>query len=454
MANNIFTVTQVVNNFTATLAPANTFTVSISGFTVTSIISTATLVTATTVVQTTEIVQNGVISVLAPSLADTDIFSGNGSTTTFYLSRTPEGTDFVEVDVGGVPQVPEVSYTLNTTGTATIVFSEAPPVGTDNIVARYYSILVAREIAGPRGYTGATGPGAGPTGAPGATGSQGQTGATGPAGGPTGATGSVGISGSTGPQGSVGQTGATGPAGGPTGATGGVGLTGATGSQGASGIGPTGRTGSTGISGASGATGIRGASGITGASGVNGATGINGASGSIFPFILQGSGTNGPVGYTRRVNYVTSSTAVALGDLTVQMEPFTVDIWAPQFSFTAGYPNRVFRGFPSTLNLNTSTNVIPSTGLEIYDYNRSPLGLQPEFIFSSTYGSSRNPLGWMDLYGGKRGSTQFILISEDYLFGVTPIYVQAWEIKITHFYENNNKHTFLVWIERLMGDPT
>jgi hypothetical protein len=213
VANNIFTVTQVVNNFTATLAPASTFTVSISGFTVTSIISTATLVTATTVVQTTEIVQNGVISVLTPSLADTDIFSGNSSTTTFYLSRTPEGTDFVEVDVGGVPQVPNSSYTVNTTGTASIIFSEAPPTGTNNIVVRYYSILVAREIAGPRGYTGATGP-------------QGNTGAT----------GTAGASGATGGRGATGSQGASG----------------ATGTQGASGVGATGYTGATGVPGATG----------------------------------------------------------------------------------------------------------------------------------------------------------------------------------------------------------
>ena len=213
MANNIFTVTQVVNNFTATLLPAPNLTVSISGFTVTSIMSTATVVTATTVIQTTNIVQNGVISVLAPSLADTDIFNGNSSTTTFYLSRTPEGTDFVEVDVGGVPQVPEVSYTVNTTGTASIIFSEAPPTGTNNIVVRYYSILVAREIAGPRGYTGATGP-------------QGNTGAT----------GISGASGATGPRGATGSQGASG----------------ATGTQGASGIGATGFTGATGVPGATG----------------------------------------------------------------------------------------------------------------------------------------------------------------------------------------------------------
>jgi len=179
-------------------------------------------VTATNVIQTANVVTNGVISILAPSTATVLTVSGDGVSNTFNLPSAVASDQYIEVTVGGVIQTPQDSYTV---GTVTIdgydygqiVFVEPPPAGIDNITFRYYSILVAKAVIGPRGLPGPPGPAGGPTGPQGPTGPRGPIG---PAGGPTGPTGPTGAAstlpgptGPTGPSGPPGPQGIAGPLG-------------------------------------------------------------------------------------------------------------------------------------------------------------------------------------------------------------------------------------------------
>lgn len=61
-----------------------------------------------------------------------DKFNGTGACTTFTLSRPIDDPVAVEVWVNSVPQTPYDSYSLSSTGV--IVFTEAPSVGSNNIV--------------------------------------------------------------------------------------------------------------------------------------------------------------------------------------------------------------------------------------------------------------------------------------------------------------------------------
>lgn len=75
--------------------------------------------------------------------AETQKFSGNGSTTTFTLTRRILDVDDVIAVIENVIQEPTVAYTLaanNTSGTADITFTSAPPSGTNNIQVRYTAI--------------------------------------------------------------------------------------------------------------------------------------------------------------------------------------------------------------------------------------------------------------------------------------------------------------------------
>jgi len=189
------TVEQTVYVLTATQSTPQ-ITVSSTDTTVT-VNETAAIVTATQTTNTVEIIPNGIVAVRAASSATVDVFSGNGTQTNFLLSSTPLGPDFVEVIVGGVTQTPTISYTATT---STVVFSQAPFTGTDNVMVIYYDVLVGQNIKGDTGPTGPQGP-QGVTGSQGITGPQGPSGVQGPSG-PQGPSG-----GPSGPQGPSGPSG-------------------------------------------------------------------------------------------------------------------------------------------------------------------------------------------------------------------------------------------------------
>ena len=221
----IFTVTQAVYSFTATIAAQPGYTVQVDD-SVISVNNITNVFTATNTIQEVVISQDGIVTeILRASPAYIDVFSGNGTNKVFYLSHVPLSQESVSVTVGGVLQAPGSSYTITLNE---ITFVQAPPAGVNNVQANYY-------LAGD---------GVGATGATGYMGVDGATGATGPAGSPGGATGATGAKGATG------ATGATGF--GATGATGYIGASGATGATGATGFGATGATGATGPIGSTG----------------------------------------------------------------------------------------------------------------------------------------------------------------------------------------------------------
>ena len=67
-----------------------------------------------------------------------DYFSGNGSTTSFTLSRTLSSTAGAIVVVANVPQNPGSAYTVSG---STLTFTSAPPSGTNNIWVEYTSLV-------------------------------------------------------------------------------------------------------------------------------------------------------------------------------------------------------------------------------------------------------------------------------------------------------------------------
>jgi hypothetical protein len=82
--------------------------------------------------------------------AGSDNFNGNASTTKFTLSRRVTGVNDVIAVIENVVQDPFSAYTLaanNTSGTADITFTSAPPSGTGNIQVRYnYAQIVTYDI--------------------------------------------------------------------------------------------------------------------------------------------------------------------------------------------------------------------------------------------------------------------------------------------------------------------
>jgi hypothetical protein len=262
------------------------------------------------------------------STSTVDVFSGDGVELAFELSETPISINFVEVTISGILQTPNINYTLVDKD---IVFSSAPPSGSNNIQVRYYSILTAVRIPGPPGPTGpagSTGPtgSAGANGATGPTGTNGVNGATGPQG-PRGLQGEQGPAGISGPTGATGAQGATGPSGGPIGPTGAQGATGPTGPQGINGgFGPQGPTGANGTNGATGPTGPTGAAstvaGPTGAQGLIGPTGPAGAgttatSTTSWALLFDKNNASGPtkiaLGQNAGATLQSSTATIALG---------------------------------------------------------------------------------------------------------------------------------------------
>ncbi len=239
--------------------------------------------------------------VAADAAPNFDRHTGDGVTTKYVLTWTPDGQQSVLVEVGGVVQGPDM-YTLSVVNdTYTLDLDTAPTTDTKVLIREvtintgFGAIFIkASDVSadwgtaipfgkGPRGDQGPTGV-QGPTGAQGSIGNQGSIGPAGPRGaqGPEGAAGPQGAVGDTGPQGIQGHAGDRGP----------TGIQGASGDQGSTGsIGPTGPQGPTGLVGPQGAQGDVGPRGATGSAGDRGPVGIQGPAGD-----KGTTGSQGPQG--------------------------------------------------------------------------------------------------------------------------------------------------------------
>ncbi len=78
-----------------------------------------------------------IISIVGQQTSYGDVFTGNGSTVNFTLSRSPGSVFNLDVSVNGVTQVPNVDYTL---GGAVLTFTSAPPAVASKILARYSEV--------------------------------------------------------------------------------------------------------------------------------------------------------------------------------------------------------------------------------------------------------------------------------------------------------------------------
>ena len=74
----------------------------------------------------------------------TERFNGDGSTTTITLSRAVYNASDIEVIVNNVQQDPYDAYTVN--GTQTLTFTEAPSVGTGNIIVTYRNYTITKIV--------------------------------------------------------------------------------------------------------------------------------------------------------------------------------------------------------------------------------------------------------------------------------------------------------------------
>jgi hypothetical protein len=78
-----------------------------------------------------------IISIVGQQTSYGDVFTGNGSTVNFTLSRSPGSVFNLDVSVNGVTQVPNVDYTL---GGTTLTFTSAPPAVASKILARFSEV--------------------------------------------------------------------------------------------------------------------------------------------------------------------------------------------------------------------------------------------------------------------------------------------------------------------------
>jgi hypothetical protein len=78
-----------------------------------------------------------IISIVGQQTSYGDVFTGNGATVNFTLSRSPGSVFNLDVSVNGVTQVPNVDYTL---GGAILTFTSAPPAVASKILARYSEV--------------------------------------------------------------------------------------------------------------------------------------------------------------------------------------------------------------------------------------------------------------------------------------------------------------------------
>jgi hypothetical protein len=80
---------------------------------------------------------------------DADRFSGNGSTTTYTLSRPANQETDLEVFVENVQQEPVTAYYL--ASPTSLVFTEAPPSGTNNVYVVYKNYNLGAQVTVPDG---------------------------------------------------------------------------------------------------------------------------------------------------------------------------------------------------------------------------------------------------------------------------------------------------------------
>ena len=92
--------------------------------------------------------------------AGSDNFNGDAATTKFTLSRNVTGVNDVIAIIENVVQDPFTAYTIaanNTSGTADITFTSAPPSGTGNIQVRFnYAQIVTYDVVDGNNILGGT----------------------------------------------------------------------------------------------------------------------------------------------------------------------------------------------------------------------------------------------------------------------------------------------------------
>lgn len=81
-----------------------------------------------------------------------DQFDGDGSTVAFTVSRVVGTEKDLDVTVNGVPQDPNSSYTVNGN---VVTFTEAPSVGTGNIIVRFRAYVVTKILPDDESVTNA-----------------------------------------------------------------------------------------------------------------------------------------------------------------------------------------------------------------------------------------------------------------------------------------------------------
>jgi hypothetical protein len=81
-----------------------------------------------------------------------DTYNGDAATVAFNLSRVVGTEKDLDVTVNGVPQDPNNSYTVNG---SVVTFTEAPSVGTGNIIVRYRAYVVMKIVPDDESVTGA-----------------------------------------------------------------------------------------------------------------------------------------------------------------------------------------------------------------------------------------------------------------------------------------------------------
>ena len=104
-----------------------------------------------------------------PSEIDSYRFTGDGSTSVYYMSYPASGTNFVVATVGGLVQNPDEDYTI--TGNSGVALANAPSSGEEIEIRHFRGLTI---IAGAQGETGPSGT-AGPSGTDGPIGPAGHS---------------------------------------------------------------------------------------------------------------------------------------------------------------------------------------------------------------------------------------------------------------------------------------
>jgi len=88
------------------------------------------------------------ISRSSPIPTDAERFSGNNSTTAFTLTRSVNFATDLEVFVENIQQEPITAYTVNGNS---LIFTEAPPTGTNNVYVVYRNYQSSAQVSLPDG---------------------------------------------------------------------------------------------------------------------------------------------------------------------------------------------------------------------------------------------------------------------------------------------------------------